>query len=456
MMKKLLIIAAALALLTPLALLASGQSATGATTGPYKMSVLYGGAPTEKEETFRVLIEEYGKKNPDADIEIVTVAGNFWAQVKVLAAADDLTDIMRLDDDWSGEHMVYGNVIDLTDRIKKEIKVEDIYLQAWLPFVYKGRIYGLPYDAAVDVIYYNKNHFKDAGLAEPPRDPKKWTNALFLADAQKLTMDRNGDGKTDQWGFTYPAATTGYYQAQHWLWREGTTLYDKDKTQVTMPNDPVAVAAMQFYTDLRNKYGVAPAMDISQQMGGSPMFNSGNVSMLLNANWELPNLEKSRKNGVIDYGAVYTPAGKVGTITRVTCDAWGITKMAHDVDKAWDFLKWMNSVEGQKIMAGQGTFTPPNKKVAQTEEYQQNPNTYYDEALFVEIVEKYSRMGEICLQGSEVSDVWGRAMEPLWYGKEDALAAPKRYKELLDPVLAKEADKRPFAPWYYTKYSELF
>lgn len=176
MARVVLCLSIALFLLAPFGMFASGQGDTGSAEGPYEMSVLYGGAPVEKEETFRVLIGEYGKKNPNAEIEIVTVAGNFWAQVKVLAAADDLTDIMRLDDDWSGEHMVYGNVIDLTDRIKSEIKVEDIYLQAWLPFVYQGRIYGLPYDAAVDVIYYNKNHYRDAGLAEPVRDPSKWTN----------------------------------------------------------------------------------------------------------------------------------------------------------------------------------------------------------------------------------------------------------------------------------------
>ncbi|MGQ9631596.1 MAG: ABC transporter substrate-binding protein [bacterium] len=420
-----------------------------------QLSVLYGGAPLPKEETFRKLIVEYEKARPDVKAEIVTVAGNFWAQVKVLAAANNLTDVMRLDDDWSGEHMVYGNVIDLTDRIKKEVNVRDFFLQSWLPFVYKGRMFGVPYDAAVDVIFYNTKLFAAAGLPSPPRDPAKWTNQLFLEYAQKLTKDTDGDGKADQWGFTYPAATTGYYQAQHWLWREGGSLYDKEKTVCTLPDQENAVKALQFYTDLRNKYNVAPPIDVARQMGGSTLFYSGKVGMLLDANWGITDAEKARKSGVIEYGVVYMPSGSKGNVTRITCDAWGITKNAKDVELAWDFVRWMGSAEGQKLLGGYGTFTPPNMKVSLSPEYMDNKDTYYDESIFVEIVQKYSRMGEICLQGSEVADAWTRATEPLWLGKATALEAAKSLKKLLDPLLAKEAQYRPFAPWYIEDYNEL-
>ena len=116
----------------------------------------------------------------------------------------------------------------------------------------------------------------------------------------------------------------------------------------------------------------------------------------------------------------------------------------------------MASDEAQLFMGDYGTFTPPVKRIAQSDKYRNNPNTYYDEGLFVDIVEKYSKLGEICLQGNEVNDMWTRSMEALWLGKVDALTAAKMFNELMTPLLAKEADKRPFAPNYYTKYSELF
>jgi multiple sugar transport system substrate-binding protein len=454
-MKRALFLIVAVALAAPTALFASGQAPDSGAKGPYEISILYGGAPLPKQETFKLLIEEFGKTHPNARTEIITVSGNFYAQIKVLAAADNLGDVLRLDDDWTGEHMVYGNVIDLTDRIKKEIKLEDYYLQSWVPFVYKGRIYGVPYDAAVDVIFYNKNHFKEGGLAEPPRDPARWTNEAFLAAAQKLTKDKNGDGRIDQWGFTYSGATTGYYQAQHYLWREGGSLYDREKTRVTLHTDPASVRALQNYVDIRNKWKVAPPIDIANQMGATAMFHSGVVSTMLNANWELPNAEKARANKVIDYGIVYMPSGARGTVTRVTCDAWGITKNARSKDRAWEFVKWMSSEAAQSFMGDSGAFTPPLKKIAQSEAYRNNPKTYYDEGLFVEITEKYSVLGEICLQGNEVGDAWTRAMEALWLGKEDAQAAANRYNELMTPILAREVQQRPFAPSYVKSYSEL-
>ncbi len=453
MVKKIVFFAVMLALLLPGVLFAGAEGEKA--KGPKEFSILYGGAPLPKEETFRVLIGEFEKRNPEIKVEIQTVAQQFWPQVKVRAAADDLTDVMRLDDDWSGEHMVKGVLLDLTQQIKKEVNLEDYFVQSWVPFVYGGKLYGIPYDAAVGVIYYNKNHFKEAGLAEPVRDPSKWNNEVFLNYCKKLVKDKNGDGKPDQWGYTYPSARTGYYQAQHWLWREGATIYDKDKTQVTLPNDPNAVRALQFYTDLRNKYQVMPPMEVSEQMGGSPMFYSGAVSMLQDANWSLPGAEKARQAGTIDYGITYMPSGSKGTLTRITCDAWGITKNVRDKETAWKFVKWMGSEEAQTLLAGHGTFTPPLKKVALSNAYQTNKNTYYDESIFVEIVEKYSHMGEICLQGSEISDAWTRAMEPLFFGKQTALEAAKKYKELADPILAREVKWRPFAPWYINDHKQL-
>jgi len=106
-------------------------------------------------------------------------------------------------------------------------------------------------------------------------------------------------------------------------------------------------------------------------------------------------------------------------------------------------------------MGDYGAFTPPLKKIALSDAYKNNPKTYYDEGLFVEITEKYSVLGEICLQGNEVADAWTRATEALWLGKEDAQAAAKKYNELMTPILAKEAQQRPFAPSYVKSYSEL-
>ncbi len=422
---------------------------------PYDISIVCGGVPLPKQEALSLLIEEFGRINPNVRIETIAVSGNYHAQVKVLVAAGSLGDVLRLDDEWTGELMAGGTVIDLTDRVRREIRLEDYLLQSWIPFLYKGRIYALPYDAAVDVIFYNRSHFRDRAVAEPARDPAAWTADAFLEAARKLTTDRNGDGRADQWGFTYNAATTGYYQAQHALWREGGTLYDRDKTRVTVHQSPAAVGALQAYVDIRNKHRVAPPIDLTNQMGATLMFHSGVVSMMLSANEELANAERARANGAIDYALAPMPAGSRGTVTRVTCDGWGITKNARSKDRAWELVKWLASEAAQSLMGGRCSYTSPLKKVALSEAYADNPRTSYDEGLLVEIADRYSLPGEICLQADQVADAWTRATAALWLGTEDAQSAARKYADLVTPILAREAQQRPFAPSYLRSYGEL-
>jgi multiple sugar transport system substrate-binding protein len=444
--------AAALALSPPAS--AGGQGGD-ARAAPYDISILYGGAPLPKQETLNLLIARYGRSHANARIEIINVAGNYPARLRALAAANSLGDVMRLDDDWTGEQMVNQNVIDLTDRVRRDLRLEDFFLQSWVPFTYKARVYGVPWDAAVDVIFYNRSQFGDAGVAEPSRDPARWTSDVFLAAAQKLTRDSSGHGRIDRWGFTYPAATTGYAQAQHALWREGATLYDRDKTRVTMHQDPAAVRALQAFVDIRNRHRAAPPIDIANRMGAAAMFPSGVVSMMLNGNSELPNAERARASGIIDYAIAAMPAGSHGPITRVTCDGWGITRNARGKDRAWDLIRWMSSDDGQALVGANGSFTPVLKKAALSDAYRNNPATSYDEGLLAEMVEKNALIGEICLQGAEVAEAWARATDGLWLGREDALAAARRYNELMIPILAKEAPQRPFAPSYVRSYGEL-
>src|SRR3712207_7658069 len=48
------------------------------------------------------------------------------------------------------------------------------------------------------MIYYNRKLFREAGLPDPP--PKDWPWHEWLAACKKLTKDRDGDGRLDQFG----------------------------------------------------------------------------------------------------------------------------------------------------------------------------------------------------------------------------------------------------------------
>ena len=64
-------------------------------------------------------------------------------------------------------------------------------------YMIDGELHCLPIDHAALVVYYNKEIFDAAGV-DYPQDGWTWDD--FLATAQALTLDTDGDGVTDQFG----------------------------------------------------------------------------------------------------------------------------------------------------------------------------------------------------------------------------------------------------------------
>ena len=65
-------------------------------------------------------------------------------------------------------------------------------------------LYLMPWNIQVLYVYYRPSIFKEAGITETPK-----TYDEFLEDIKKCTMDTNGDGKTDVYGFGMRGASGG-------------------------------------------------------------------------------------------------------------------------------------------------------------------------------------------------------------------------------------------------------
>ena len=79
----------------------------------------------------------------------------------------------------------------------EEIAAADYYPQPMEAFTFDGELMCLPQNLSSLVVYYNRDLFDAAGLADPAMN---WTWDDFLAAAQALTRDTDGDGAIDQFG----------------------------------------------------------------------------------------------------------------------------------------------------------------------------------------------------------------------------------------------------------------
>lgn len=160
---------------------------------------------------------------------------------------------------------------------------------------YEGDVYGLPWIAQPVVLYYNKGLF-DAASVEYPQ--AGWTWDDFTEKAKALTQDADGDGTTDQWGFSNNSWPPPYIFA----WQAGGELINADFTEVPI-DSPEFVKGFEFYLSTAYNPEMSPSVEIIAEQGFGEMFKAGKVAMFMGGAAD----DLDRVEG-LDVGVIPVPA----------------------------------------------------------------------------------------------------------------------------------------------------
>ncbi|MDD3982130.1 MAG: sugar ABC transporter substrate-binding protein [Spirochaetales bacterium] len=235
----------------------------------------------------------------------------------------------------------------------------DSYLNAWKdknliePSLYDTMrqasgtksVYVMPWNTQVLYVYYRPSLMKKAGIGVP-------TNyAEFLEAAKKLTMDTNGDGKIDVYGFGMRGAKGGQEPWGSFIWARGGN-FDK-------MDSPQAIQGMQDYVDLfKNGYAPPTApMDGFQEIIAN--FKSGRTAMTVH--------HIGSSTGMIetfgdDVGAFPFPGG-VGKWTSMGDTNNVMLKSAKNKDAAFEWLSYLATGKGQETWCTVTGNVPVSKNV---------------------------------------------------------------------------------------------
>jgi multiple sugar transport system substrate-binding protein len=426
----------ALVVLTAATAAASGKQEAAATAAPAQLKVLYGGGSLETMQIMEMAVKLWNQKFPRTVVELQMVPGSgYWDKFKVMMASKQLPDILRSDDDWVGEYFVRDQFMDLTDLVKRDIKTADFFADGWKPFMYKGKIYALPFKGDVVGMYYNNKLFKEAGVPDPKAGI---TYEQFLAACQKMTTQK--DGRPYTYGF---GIRTQWLYPQTWVWRAGGSLFDKGKTRSTL-NEAASVAGLQAYTDLRNRYKVAPSASTEKEEGSETLFKAGRLAMWETGNWGLLAYRDSRKAGTLDFGVAMPVKGPANSLTRATYEGWSMPSYAQNKDAAWEVMKWLSTDKEPQVFLANIAALPIIKSIAYSEAFVR-PDTPEDEQIFLTILEKTSRISEFLLQGAEVDAKWNRAVEGVFLGTKTAREAADAFVKDIQETIGNEIQYRPYA-----------
>ncbi len=272
-----------------------------------------------------------------------------------------------------------GIAWDITDELSAAgINVQDQVWPSTLSLIiHHNRVYGFPYAAHADALYFNKMLFDKAQLPYPQGIV---TQEQFLDLAKRLTVRTPGSDRVEQYGFVFSWDLVWPHFLRQW----GAQVYNEAGTRCEI-DSPAAISAIQFMHDLVYKYGVAPTPEQEAGMatsggwgsGSITLFGSGRAAMSLGGRFflvafrqkaEYPNF----RAGVAEYqlGPYRVYRGYGGCVM--------INKQSPYRREALDYLKFMAAQPYNEMVNDQADGLAPVIKYSDTPMFRNNPK-YPDE-----------------------------------------------------------------------------
>lgn len=215
-------------------------------------------------------------------------------------------------------------------------------------------VYVMPWNTQVLYVYYRPSLMKKAGIGVPK------TYAEFLEAAKKLTMDTNGDGKTDVYGFGMRGAKGGQEPWGSFIWANGGNFNKMDT--------PQAIQGMQDYIDLfKNGYAppTAPMDGFSEIIAN---FKSGKTAMTIHHIGSSAGMIETFGD---DVNAFPFPGG-AGKWTSMGDTENVMLKSTRNKDAAFEWLAYLATGKGQETWCTVTGNVPVSKSVKGLPFFQNN------------------------------------------------------------------------------------
>lgn len=240
---------------------------------------------------FDHVLGEFHKKHPNVQVRHAFIPfAELIPTILRQALAGDLPDVVFADNPDVLNLAQAGVFADITRLVQTWGQFVDFFLGSRYATRSGGKVYALHFSTNNLALYYNRDHFRRAGIAAPPR-----TWAELLETSQILAEKLRGEG-VDAIGFSAIDSEEGTWQLLPFIWSNGGSLLELDGRG--------AVEALRLFVTLVQR-GLAPrdVLTWTQTTGVLPQFIAGRLAMMINGPWVLPDLR-----GKLNYGIAPLPA----------------------------------------------------------------------------------------------------------------------------------------------------
>ncbi len=236
---------------------------------------------------------------------------------------------------------------DITEHFDASMLNRDDYTPVQLAeTVWEGKMYGLPWGTDVRYLYWNKEHFAEAGL-DPDQPPTTW------AELEEYTakLDRREGDEVERYGFV------PYLWGNSWMWLYGALAKApaiSDDKRTILCDDPIWVEVLtwlvNFYDNYVGDFEMANAFQQSVQSSGlGDPFIAGKVSMSATGNWVVRDILRSPG---IEWDTAPMPLPPGGEKSTWSCGfSIVMAPGSHHPDEAFRLMQWFTGIDGWEALA---------------------------------------------------------------------------------------------------------
>jgi len=392
--------------------------------GPAEITFMMWGAP-EELTVWQAVVDDFQRANSNITVKVdVSDWDSYWTKLNTLIAGNTPPDVFAMDAplylDWQSR----GALLNLQPYIDANPGFLDgFYPQTLTAYKVADGYYGLPRDFQTIVLFYNKDMFDAAGVDYPTGD---WTYDDLLAAAKALTLDKDNDGKIDQYGIWTDTWDMELFWSEA-IWAYGGEILNADHSK-TLIGEGGARAAWAFIDSLY-KEGVMPTPTTSGEFGFD-LFQSGMAAMTTIGHWAVPGYVQAGLN----FDAAPMPRGPAEQATSVNSAGFVVSKDSKNADAAFEFIKFALSEAGQKRLAELGFAIPVLKSVAESDSYLKQPGQL-NQQVFLDSL-GFAQMKPVFKGYEEWAGVVGDGLIPVFDGEAELDATLDDVIASADEVLA--------------------
>ncbi|MFC4116300.1 ABC transporter substrate-binding protein [Nonomuraea zeae] len=409
------------ALVAALAVALTGcGSGPDTTTKSGKITISYAIWEKNDQASTQKIIDAFQKKHPDVTVKLeITPWDQYWTKLQTAATGGAAPDVFWMNS-LNVRLYAKGGVI---------APIENADVSAFPKAIvdgyrYDGKLYGMPRDVGIPMLWYDKELFDKAGVAYPTAD---WTWDDLRAAAKKLT-----DPARKQYGLLAPMWDQGgFYNT---MIQAGGHVISADGKKSGF-GEPGSIQGLEFWTDLINKDKVAPPAEVTTDTDPMQLFMTGKYAMYYGGSWFATAFKANTERGdKVDVAPL--PKGPVqeGIILLGLANSVS-AKSEHPAESA-EFAAFISSDEAEKILSDSGGASVSSRAGTQDGWFKSFPNYHMKEAFDGSI--PYGVPYPVSLNTAKWQDVQNKLLAEAWAGRRPAAEAAREIATRMNEILAEE------------------